>query len=119
VRQTLQLPRRIIDIETPVSGSSQPESQYLPQLVDRWPWEGQNLIEPPPKSRVEELLVVGRGDQKARSTKAIKHLQEGRNYALDLSMLGRIVTSLPERIELVEEKNPRTRARVVENAMEV
>src|SRR4051812_37160640 len=83
------------------------------------PGKLEDLVEPTPEGWVQQLLMVGGSDEKARPSKPVQHLKKRCDDSFYLSVFGWIIAGLSERIELVEQQNPRTRARVVEDAVEV
>ena len=60
-----------------------------------------DLVEPPPHRRIQQVLVIRRGDEDAALAKRVDVLQEAVHDAPELAELVFVVSALCDHVELV------------------
>ena len=81
--------------------------------------EKDDLIEPAPKRRVEQTLMVRRGDGNRVAPESVEDLEKRVDDPLDLAVFFERGPILPNRIELVEQHHHRPAARKIENLPQI
>jgi hypothetical protein len=81
--------------------------------------EREHVVKPPPDSLVQHGGVVGSGDNEGGADVVIDELDEGRHDPLQLTMFASVTSLSSERIEFVEQEDPRLSSRGLKDRCEV
>ena len=79
--------------------------EKLLDLLTRGAGENDDLVEASPQRRVEQSLMIGRGDGESLGMKAVEQLEERVDYPLQLAVFIRRGSLLADRVEFIEQED--------------
>src|ERR1017187_12675 len=112
IDEQLYFPRRELQLSTELH-------PHLPTQIRRRKIQRQTVAESPPYCRVEQFMVVRRGDDDGLIAKRIQVLDEAVHNPLQLSKLLAVAAQLRDRIELIEKQDTRSLSSKIEKSANV